>query len=95
MLSSAASVNSAQGSSPEPRTTIEVAEPLRPLLVGREDVPDEIDRRPLLRQGGAEIAAREIAGRRRRSECDLALGGRFIEASPIPASGPAQAETNG
>src|SRR5208337_747524 len=57
-----------------------VAEPLRPPLVGREYVPDEIDRRPVLRQGGAEVAAHEIASGRRRGEGDLALSGGFIEA---------------
>ena len=65
MLSSAAGLTIAHGSSPDPRTDDRVGQPLRPLLVGGEDVPDEVDRRAVLDGGGAEIAADEVFGRGR------------------------------
>ena len=73
MLSSAASADHRPGIVARSANDDRVAEPLRPLLVGGEHVPDEIDRRAVLRRGGAEIAAHEISGRGRRSERDLSL----------------------
>ena len=80
MLSSAASLTIAQGSSPDPRTTIESLSRCARCLSGVKTSQTKSTVAPSCDRGRSEIAAHQIPGRRRRSQRDLALRCGLVEA---------------